>query len=175
VLVGVWTASTALGGIAVWSAVAQLGDEATATDHTQLSQAEVRAELASSQATATTSSSGTTSSPTSDQPSTSGPTSSGQPSTDEPSTGQPPASGGAKRQTGAWTLAGGTVGVACQGSVISLLYATPVDGWSMERETGPDQVEVKFRRDESESELRVECSGGEPVGEVKSDGGGSDD
>lgn len=186
-LVAVWVASTALGGIAVWSAVAQLGDDATANEHTLLSQAQVRDQLAGVRATTTATTGGTTgpntdpSGPrTTPTPSTTDPT--GTATTTQPPDGgsssePPPASDPPDRKTRTWSLPGGTVGVACVGSTISQLYATPQDGWTMENsERGPVRVEVEFHNGESESKLDATCVGGVPTGQIETDGeSGSDD
>ena len=72
-----------------------------------------------------------------------------------------PASSGEVART--WNVSGGQVGVVCRGAQISLLYATPEDGWSVEVDHGgPEQVEVKFRQGEDETRVRAICTGGVP-------------
>ncbi len=75
------------------------------------------------------------------------------------------------------TVSGGTLGVSCQGSTITLRYVTPRNGWSYELHRESRTIEVKFSRQGGggESEVHATCSGGRPVFEQDSgDGGGSD-
>jgi hypothetical protein len=60
------------------------------------------------------------------------------------------------------------VAVSCSGDAASLQYATPAAGWSAEvRDTGPDEVRVRFKRGdgsgESKLDVRARCSGGSPT------------
>lgn len=79
-----------------------------------------------------------------------------------------------------FSLTGGVVSVRCAGSRGQLVYATPAQGWSLdERSVSGTEVEVRFRRDDTRSRIRLSCSGGTPV-EVDrrvdtSGGGGGDD
>lgn len=71
------------------------------------------------------------------------------------------------QQSGTRSTEGGTVAVSCSGGAVSLRYATPAAGWSAEaRDTGPDEVRVRFKRGdrsgESELDVRARCSGGTP-------------
>jgi hypothetical protein len=62
-----------------------------------------------------------------------------------------------------WSLDGGTVDAACTGSSISLLGATPRDGWTIEvGSVGPDRVEVEFKRSDQETKLTATCVAGTP-------------
>lgn len=72
-----------------------------------------------------------------------------------------PASG--ERVVRTWDVAGGELGVACADTSITLLYATPRDGWSVEvNGTGPEEVEVSFRRGEAKTEVHSWCDAGRP-------------
>lgn len=60
----------------------------------------------------------------------------------------------------AWDVEGGSVGVACRGTVIELQYATPADGWAVEvKQAGPDEVEVELRSDDDSTSVRAACAG----------------
>ncbi len=76
-----------------------------------------------------------------------------------------------------WAGRAGTVSVRCVGARISLLSATPANGWRYEvDERGPQRVKVQFQSagsdrsesesegsgDEQEIEVRAECAGGVP-------------
>ena len=71
------------------------------------------------------------------------------------------------------TVSGGTVGVNCQGSTISLRYVTPRNGWSFELDRSNRKIEVKFSQQhaEGEAEVHATCSGGRPVFETASGDG----
>ncbi len=74
-----------------------------------------------------------------------------------------------------WQGRAGTVVARCVGSRISLVSATPNDGWSAERgDVGPEQLELEFRsRGEGEAKTAVtaRCSGGAPAFRTESEGG----
>ena len=73
---------------------------------------------------------------------------------------------------GTWSGTGGTVTVACTGATLSLVGATPEDGYSVEVEKDGSHLEAKFRRQgEDEREVKVEarCSGGAPRFSVETD------
>ncbi|BDO43006.1 hypothetical protein [Cellulomonas sp. NTE-D12] len=62
-----------------------------------------------------------------------------------------------------WTVPGGTVAASCTGSAISLLYATPLDGWTVEvGAAGPDHLEVELRQSGAETKVTAVCAGGVP-------------
>lgn len=62
-----------------------------------------------------------------------------------------------------WTVPGGTVAASCTGSAISLLYATPLDGWTVEvGAAGPDHLEVELRQPGAETKVAAACVGGVP-------------
>ncbi|HRA51813.1 hypothetical protein, partial [Actinotalea sp.] len=62
-----------------------------------------------------------------------------------------------------WTVTGGTVATSCRDTAITLLYATPVDGWKVEvKAAGPDQVVVELEGADQEVTLRAACVAGVP-------------
>jgi hypothetical protein len=62
-----------------------------------------------------------------------------------------------------WTVTGGTVSVSCQAQVITLVYASPQDGWRVETEKhGTDRIDVNFQRVGQGTELRATCVNGVP-------------
>jgi len=62
-----------------------------------------------------------------------------------------------------WTVAGGTVSVSCQAAAISLVYASPLDGWRVEIEKrGPVTVEVDLDREGQGIKLKATCVNGIP-------------
>lgn len=79
-----------------------------------------------------------------------------------PTRAAPPARG----QVRTVVLTGGTVAVRCQGNAVSLLYATPRDGYSMDKgHSGPHEVEVEFEGPGGKSRLKAYCSGGRLLAE----------
>ena len=72
-------------------------------------------------------------------------------------------------QTDTWRGAAGTVTVTCSGSGVDLGGATPADGYRVEVEQDGEAVEVMFKRDEPEDEVKVRatCPGGVPDFEVE--------
>src|SRR5450756_2103819 len=75
-----------------------------------------------------------------------------------------------------WTVDGGQVSASCRGQQITLLYATPQDGWAVEtKNAGPAELLVEFGLHDSETTLRAWCANGTPQMEVggTSDGAGS--
>ncbi len=91
---------------------------------------------------------------------------------DTTSTTQPPAPPPSADVSDSVTVSGGTVGVSCAGSTISLRYVTPRNGWSYEIDSSSHSIEVKFHRlgAQDESEVHATCSGGRPVFEQSSGG-----
>ena len=62
-----------------------------------------------------------------------------------------------------WTVTGGTVSVSCQAAGISLVYASPQDGWRVEIEKrGPATVEVDLAREGQGTKLKATCVNGIP-------------
>ncbi|KQZ90108.1 hypothetical protein ASD62_13170 [Phycicoccus sp. Root563] len=74
------------------------------------------------------------------------------------------------------SVTGGSVGVSCRGTTLTLRFATPRNGWSYELSRSAAEIEVQFRRTggEQESEVHARCSGGAPVFETDSSDGGSE-
>ncbi len=74
---------------------------------------------------------------------------------------------GAAKSTQTFSLIGGTVSVTCTGNVISLNFATPNSGFTVEseRKDNGQQIEVKFRSDSHESKIEVGCRNGQVVAE----------
>lgn len=183
-----WLLATGLTGTIAWRAVAVIDDGAPRTG--VLSQPEVAAALASARATArptTTPTASATPRPSTTAPgegpsptdaATGGPT--GRPSsTQAPTTSSdpgvpapPPAPEPAPAtEARTWAVAGGTVAASCSGAAITLLYATPQDGWTVEvGSAGPEQVEVELSRDGQETKVRATCVDGVPTQTTSSDG-----
>ena len=90
---------------------------------------------------------------------------------------QPPAapspatpSAGLSEVARTWSVAGGQVGAGCRGAALSLLYATPVDGWTVQvKRAASDRFEVTFRRDQSETTVHATCVLGVPTTETAGD------
>ena len=62
-----------------------------------------------------------------------------------------------------WAVTGGVVAVACTGDSISLLYATPSDGWTVDvGSAGPQRVEVELTQEGSETKVSATCVAGTP-------------
>jgi hypothetical protein len=54
--------------------------------------------------------------------------------------------------------------------VLRLLYATPVDGCSVEvKHAGSDELEVAFRQDPAETTVHAACVGGIPTQQTDRD------
>lgn len=63
-----------------------------------------------------------------------------------------------------WTVPGGGVGAACRDTTITLLFATPDDGWTVEvKDAGPENLEIEFRHGEDETTTLAACQGGIPT------------
>jgi hypothetical protein len=80
-------------------------------------------------------------------------------------------------QSRSWQFDGGRVGASCSGSVISVVYATPDDGWQMEQvDGGPDRLEYRFREEADHlTRFTAQCFGGAPVAQIDQWGEGDDD
>jgi hypothetical protein len=67
----------------------------------------------------------------------------------------------------AWTGAAGKVTARCTDEAISLVAATPSDGFGVEvKDSGPAQLLLEFERKDDaggESRVRATCMGGSPV------------
>jgi hypothetical protein len=95
---------------------------------------------------------------------------SGPRSTDHSSTAAPTHHTSARPQvqSRSWQFDGGRVGASCSGSVISVLYATPDDGWRMQQvASGPDQLEYRFYEEEEHlTRFTAQCVNGAPVAQI---------
>ncbi len=169
-VVASWALATAITGLVVWRAVAVL-DDGTRTD--VLSGAQVSGLLASETATP-----GTTTTPattvtipaastqqptaaaTSAPPATAGTTA---PATATKTASYKPPAPSPTPVVRNWTVAAGSVSAACTGQTISLLSASPADGWRVKIESrGPDRVKVEFVSGERESSVSGTCVDGVP-------------
>ena len=66
--------------------------------------------------------------------------------------------------TKTFTTGGGTLTVECQGSTISLLSATPANGYTLTvHSSGPTSVTVDFTMGRQDWFIRVTCPNGQPV------------
>lgn len=173
-----WVLAVVVGGAVAWRAmgVVDSGERAGV-----LSRSEVAAELADARATASSTPSATpgtspTGTPAATPSPTATPTDSQTPRetpTPEPSRTARPTEPATSEVARTWTVPGGVVAVLCRGATISLLYATPSDGWTVEvGSAGPEHVEVELRRDDAETKLKAECVGGTPQRELRTDDGG---
>ncbi|HEY3438555.1 MAG TPA: hypothetical protein VGK35_12780, partial [Actinotalea sp.] len=62
------------------------------------------------------------------------------------------------------------------GSTISLIRATPSDGWTLTTDhAGPTEVEVTLRRGEDETQVKAVCVGGVPQQDISGGGHGGGD
>jgi hypothetical protein len=80
-----------------------------------------------------------------------------------------PTSSGPATKLGSYQVAGGQVGVACTGAVITLRYAVPADGYRSDVHRSPEKVEVEFEGQGGHFHLSVTCRNGEPVSQVEDD------
>jgi len=65
-------------------------------------------------------------------------------------------------QTTSYTLVGGVVTIRSSPGVVDFISAVPQAGFSTElRETGPDQVRIRFESAAHNSDFRAEWQGGE--------------
>jgi hypothetical protein len=165
VMFAVWLLGVSVATAVAWNAVGLVGSEVTDSASQGLSPGEVGRQLA-----------GATGAPTRASPRTSRLPS---PATARPSTGQsapprtsaPPPDPTAPRRTVSKTfiLRGGTAAVSCTGEEAVLDYASPNSGFEVDDGGAGDEVAVRFRSEDHESRLRVECVGGTPVGEIRED------
>lgn len=173
--------ATAVTSLVVWRAVAVFSDGAS-TNILSAPQVSERLQAATANPTAATSAAQTqTSTPSaapsqsasddpSDDPSESGsqttkptspPSATAARTTAKPATSAPTVAASPVVKT--WTVTGGTVSVSCQAQVITLVYASPQDGWRFETEKGgTDRIDVNFQRVGQGTELRATCVNGVP-------------
>ncbi|WP_447925788.1 hypothetical protein [Georgenia muralis] len=157
VMVLAWVLAVALIGVVAWWAVAAVvdPDEGRAS---VLSPVEVESARAAQEAAA--------------PDPTAGPTPSTTPSpTPEPTADPTDAPTGAGEVARTWDVAGGQVGVVCRGATLHLLYATPVEGWTVDLGDADDDddLEVEFSRGESETKVQAVCVDGVPTASVEDD------
>lgn len=193
-----WTLAVVAGGAIAWQALAAV-DAGGRTG--VLSQSEVTAALEAARATASAPPSApapTTAAPRPDSGITPTPAADPATATPPPAPMSPPAATRAPHSTSepepagttaptasastakvvarTWTVPGGVIGVSCSGAAITLLYATPSDGWTVELgSTGPQHVEVQLQRDGAETTLTGTCVAGTPESRLESDDERSDD
>ena len=67
--------------------------------------------------------------------------------------------------TATFTTSGGSVTVSCEGSTISLVSASPADGYTLDvGSSGPTFVDVEFHAGASEGpEVHATCKNGQPT------------
>jgi hypothetical protein len=171
-VVASWALATVITGLVVWSAVAVL-DDGTRTD--VLSGAQVSGLLQSTSATPATTGAATsvTIPPAPTEPETSSSGASGTTSTTDSTapvrttrtasttTKVPTANPTQVART--WNVRGGVVSVACTNKTISLLSASPADGWRVTIDSaGPDLVKLEFTSGEKETKVGGSCLAGVP-------------
>ena len=174
VYVTVWLAATAVAGGVAWAAVRLAGGETEFHAISPLSAREVAA-LATS-----TVPGATTTVPDLHTASTTSTTSIAATSTtDTPTTtsGSSATTAGAAGPTVvAHVVDGGTVVVSLDDGRLSLIGATPAQGFTVEvDESGPDEVVVGFDGAEADFEVRAFVSGGEVAFDVNGDNDGDDE
>jgi hypothetical protein len=169
------------GAVTSWAVTVISGEQGPARDQV-LAASQVTAELAAQRAAssaaatapATSSPPSPAAVPTVESPDDPSPTASALPAVTPPAapeTSDPAAPLGAPTTSSAevartWDVAGGQVGASCRGPVLRLLYATPVDGWSVEvKHAGSDELEVAFRQDPAETTVHAACVDGIPTQE----------
>jgi hypothetical protein len=182
---GTWLVGGVVAVAVGFGAVALIGDEVTERPATPLSRQAVEAALtgqASTSPPAPTSGRGANSVdaatpiPSLSATRPASPTGSGQPhgpATPVTSSGPPGPSataGPARPRPGTYQLGGGRVVVVCTGSVITLRYAVPADGYRSEVDSSPTEVEVEFEGQGHHSHLSVTCRNGEPAEQIDEDG-----
>jgi hypothetical protein len=172
--VAAWVGAVVLAGGVAWGAVSTFEGGGGSGP---LGAADVRSALATAQAAAQRRASaspslmptGPDATPSPSATGTPGPT----PTSGSPQSATPPAPREVART---WAVTGGTVVATCTGSTITLAYATPQDGWTVEvGSSGPEYVEVELHTDAAETRLRAACVDGVPVPDVAQDGGDEDD
>jgi hypothetical protein len=95
-----------------------------------------------------------------------------------PSATKTSASDADRTETRTWSGAAGSVTVACTGRTARLKGTSPSDGWHVEvGDSSGGEVEVTFKKDAAEVQVKATCVGGVPRFQAESDtsGGGGDD
>ncbi|MGN6576869.1 MAG: hypothetical protein ACTHKG_14405 [Nocardioides sp.] len=70
-----------------------------------------------------------------------------------------------------WQGPPGTATVRCEADNITLLSASPNNGYRVEVERGSDEIEVHFKSSTREYQVKARCSDGTPTFRVESNGG----
>ncbi len=173
VAVLVWAVAAVLAGSVTSWAVTVIGGESSGASSTVLSEADVRAALATATAapvptpapnvTATPTATMPPAEPTETPQPTEAPTHSSTPPPVAPA--QPPAPApSAPTVVRTWDVTGGRISASCTAATFSLLYATPTDGWSIHvKPEGSTGAEVKFSSGEQESKAYLTCVAGVPT------------
>jgi hypothetical protein len=79
-------------------------------------------------------------------------------------------------RTGTWDGPPGAVSVRCAGEGITLVSASPNNGYRIEVDRGAQEIEVHFKSSAREYQVKARCGDGTPTFRVDSDGGeGKDD
>jgi hypothetical protein len=94
-----------------------------------------------------------------------------------PSATKTSASDADRTETRTWSGAAGSVTVACTGRTARLKGTSPSDGWHVEvGDSSGGEVEVTFKKDAAEVQVKATCVGGVPRFQAESDtSGGGDD
>ncbi|HEX9529918.1 MAG TPA: hypothetical protein VF954_02180 [Acidimicrobiales bacterium] len=72
-------------------------------------------------------------------------------------------------QVFSYTMRGGSVGIRCNVNQVSLAYATPDNGYSVEVDSsGPNEVAVRFIQSSSTTTFRSTCQDGQPQPSITS-------
>jgi hypothetical protein len=76
----------------------------------------------------------------------------------------------ARTQTRTWSGTPGFVTASCTGNQVRITGFSPNEGWHTERgdDSGDDDAEVKFEKNEAEVQVRATCVGGAPRFQVES-------
>ena len=160
-----WALSTLLAATVAWWAVGTVGRGPGGNEGSVRSQTDVAAELVAARAVQAATSSPTRSASPTPSPTptpTTGP--SATPTVAPPPRTPQPVLADIART---WTVEGGQVSASCRGQQITLIYATPQDGWGVEtKNAGPDELLVEFGRSDSETSVRAWCVEGTPQMEV---------
>ena len=159
-----WALATTLAAGVAWWAVGTVGRGSGSIDSAVLSNAEVASALAARQALSTP-----TPTPTRSPTPTSSPTAEPTPTTTP--TPEPTATATTPPPTEVvrnWTVTGGSLSASCLGDQITLLYATPSDGWGVEKKSEvPGELEIEFdRHEEAETKVTVRCAAGTPEAQI---------
>ncbi len=163
-----WALAAVIAGSVVWGAVAVL--DAPRTD--VLTQSQVSA-AAARQGNRPSSAGASAPVPADPTLPTTTPSAVSPPVATQPAAPPPPTAPAAVVRT--WNVTGGSVSASCVGSMISLVYATPANGWRLKvSDRGPEKIEVKFSGSASSTSLKATCVAGVPQERVEVEAEGSD-